>query len=75
MLATFSKSFMFDRAYLFDLGYFCVRAAWTAMPDDFDMNAANYSSGSCLCPTNVTGGMCQPGYYCPMGSEDPVSCE
>lgn len=25
-------------------------------------------------PTDATGGICPPGYYCPLGSDDPVQC-
>lgn len=31
-------------------------------------------TGDCLCPTNQTGGLCQSGYYCPMGSYEPIPC-
>jgi len=31
-------------------------------------------SGDCICPSNQTGGQCQPGYYCPEGSYEPVPC-
>ncbi|XP_023933583.1 fibrillin-2 [Lingula anatina] len=51
-------------------GYFCVRAAWSSEPSDYD----NYTTGDCLCPSTVTGGECQPGYYCPQGSWEPISC-
>ena len=34
-----------------DKGYFCVRAAWSKTPIDYD----NFTSGDCLCPTNSTG--------------------
>lgn len=30
--------------------------------------------GDCLCPSNQTGGLCQPGYYCPIGSHEPIPC-
>ena len=33
-----------------------------------------YISGDCLCPSNQTGGQCQPGYYCPVGSYEPTPC-
>ena len=52
-------------------GYFCVHAAWLAQPSDYN----NYTAGDCLCPTESTGGQCQPGYYCPEGSEEPTPCE
>ncbi|GFS22362.1 fibrillin-1-like [Elysia marginata] len=53
-----------------DQGYFCVVGAWSAQPSEYD----NFTVGDCLCPSNVTGGQCQPGYYCPQGSHEPVAC-
>ncbi|XP_077985305.1 uncharacterized protein LOC144439945 [Glandiceps talaboti] len=53
-----------------DAGWFCVNAAWSPRPFDFD----NYTSGDCLCPTTLTGGQCQPGYFCPQGSFEPTPC-
>lgn len=51
-------------------GWFCVRAAWSDMPTDYD----NFTSGDCLCPSNSTGGECQEGFFCPEGSHEPVPC-
>ena len=51
-------------------GYFCVHGAWRQDPQDYN----NYTVGACLCPDNATGGQCQPGFYCPRGSEKPTSC-
>ena len=53
------------------LGYFCIRAAYDPSPQDYN----SFVVGDCLCPENVTGGECQPGYYCPEGSNEPTSCE
>jgi hypothetical protein len=50
---------------------FCVLGAWSATPTDYN----NFTHGDCLCPSNTTGGMCQPGYYCPQGSLEPTLCE
>ena len=51
-------------------GYFCLLGAWSSQPTDFN----NYTDGSCLCPSNSTGGQCQPGYFCPRGSLEPTPC-
>ncbi|XP_072885876.1 uncharacterized protein [Hemitrygon akajei] len=51
-------------------GWFCVSAAWTAQPFDLD----NYTTANCLCPATATGGKCQPGFYCPEGSVEPIPC-
>lgn len=51
-------------------GYFCVNAAFTDRPLDYD----NFTSGDCLCPANSTGGECQEGFFCPEGSHEPTSC-
>ncbi|XP_063797929.1 scavenger receptor class F member 1-like [Pseudophryne corroboree] len=53
-----------------DPGWFCVSAAWTPQPFDLD----NYTSANCLCPATATGGKCLPGFYCPEGSTEPISC-
>ena len=50
--------------FFLTLGYFCIRAAFDPNPQDFN----SYIVGDCLCPDNITGGECQPGYYCPEGS-------
>ena len=51
-------------------GYFCVNAAWTDKPQDYD----NFTAGDCLCPANSTGGKCQEGFFCPEGSDEPTAC-
>ena len=51
-------------------GYFCVNAAYTDEPQDYD----NFTSGDCLCPANSTGGECQEGFFCPQGSHEPTAC-
>lgn len=41
-----------------------------------DICTGNYSSidiCSCL-EMNMTGGRCQPSFYCPLGSSAPISC-
>ncbi|XP_070551430.1 uncharacterized protein [Ptychodera flava] len=53
-----------------DAGWFCIRAAWSPTPTDYD----NYTSGDCLCPSTSTGGQCQPGSFCPKGSFEPTPC-
>nr|DBA16528.1 TPA: hypothetical protein GDO54_003912 [Pyxicephalus adspersus] len=53
-----------------DPGWFCVSAAWTPQPFDLD----NYTSANCLCPATSTGGKCLPGFYCPGGTAEPISC-
>ncbi|KAJ8397174.1 hypothetical protein AAFF_G00440080 [Aldrovandia affinis] len=51
-------------------GWFCVSAAWNSQPFDLD----NYTNANCLCPATSTGGRCQEGYYCPVGSPEPHPC-
>ncbi|XP_077578967.1 uncharacterized protein LOC144200597 [Stigmatopora nigra] len=51
-------------------GWFCVSAAWNSQPFDLD----NYTNANCLCPATATGGRCQPGFYCPTGSSEPLPC-
>ncbi|KAF3692794.1 Sushi, von Willebrand factor type A, EGF and pentraxin domain-containing protein 1 [Channa argus] len=51
-------------------GWFCVSAAWNSQPFDLD----NYTNANCLCPATSTGGRCQVGYYCPIGSSEPLPC-
>ena len=53
-----------------DAGWYCVRGAWSATPTDL----ANYTNAGCFCPVNSTGGKCQPGQYCPRGSDQPLNC-
>ncbi|KAK7882551.1 hypothetical protein WMY93_028725 [Mugilogobius chulae] len=53
-----------------EAGWFCVSAAWTSQPFDLD----NYTNANCLCPATATGGRCQPGFYCPVGSSEPLPC-
>lgn len=55
---------------LFLLGWFCVSAAWNSQPFDLD----NYTNANCLCPATSTGGRCQVGFYCPVGSSEPLPC-
>jgi hypothetical protein len=59
-------------------GWYCIRGAWADQPADFgtpncDNSTVNISS-NCYCPTNATGGQCQKGQYCPMGSNEALSC-
>lgn len=51
-------------------GWFCVSAAWNSQPFDLD----NYTNANCLCPATSTGGRCQVGFYCPLGSPEPLLC-
>ncbi|KAF6736840.1 hypothetical protein FQA47_014055 [Oryzias melastigma] len=51
-------------------GWFCVSAAWNSQPFDLD----NYTNANCLCPATSTGGRCQVGFYCPLGSPEPLPC-
>lgn len=55
---------------LFLSGWFCVSAAWNSQPFDLD----NYTNANCLCPATSTGGRCQVGFYCPLGSSEPMPC-
>lgn len=55
---------------LFLSGWFCVSAAWNSQPFDLD----NYTNANCLCPATSTGGRCQVGFYCPLGSSEPLPC-
>lgn len=52
-------------------GYFCVSGAATATPTDYDTSL----TCDCPLPSNITGGQCQPGDYCPQGSVEPTPCE
>jgi hypothetical protein len=54
-----------------DAGWFCVRGAKSKQPADYN----NYTTGACLCPSNSTGGRCQPGFYCPQQSYEPTKCK
>lgn len=57
---------------LCDAGWFCTGGAYEARP----IVIGNYSTidiCSCL-ELNMTGGKCQPGFYCPEGSSAPISC-
>ena len=56
------------------IGYYCVRGAHLPNPQDFE-NITTLFGGVCLCPSNSTGGECQPGFYCPKGSKEPIPCE
>lgn len=56
--------------FLFLSGWFCVSAAWNSQPFDLD----NYTNANCLCPATSTGGRCQVGFYCPLGSSEPILC-
>ncbi|KAM6933259.1 uncharacterized protein FYW49_001626 [Xenentodon cancila] len=51
-------------------GWFCVSAAWNSQPFDLD----NYTNANCLCPATSTGGRCQVGFFCPLGSSEPIPC-
>ncbi|KAM4567238.1 uncharacterized protein PAE49_010636 isoform 2-T2 [Odontesthes bonariensis] len=51
-------------------GWFCVSAAWNSQPFDLD----NYTNANCLCPATSTGGRCHMGFYCPLGSSEPIPC-
>ncbi|XP_071807027.1 uncharacterized protein, partial [Asterias amurensis] len=52
-------------------GWYCIRGAWSDMPTDYGYD--NIST-NCFCPGNSTGGQCQPGEYCPEGSNYPTPC-
>lgn len=53
-------------------GWYCVRGAWSDQPAD--ITSFNYTMSSCFCPANQTGGKCQPGEFCPTGSDQPQAC-
>lgn len=61
---------LFVLLVLFLSGWFCVSAAWNSQPFDLD----NYTNANCLCPATSTGGRCQVGFYCPLGSQEPLPC-
>ena len=61
---------------LCDEGWYCVRAAVSPRPYDIGNTSyidANVTS-NCFCAIDETGGMCQPGQYCPRGSSQPLDC-
>ena len=48
------------------------------MSKAFDPNPQDYNTNlvcDCPLPDNITGGECQPGYYCAQGSHEPTPCE
>ena len=53
-------------------GWYCIRGAWSDQPTDISTYNSSYSD--CFCPANQTGGQCQPGQYCPVGSSSPQDC-
>ena len=52
-------------------GWYCVRGAWSERPTDYGYSNVSLS---CFCPSNATGGECQPGQFCPRGSKEPQPC-
>ncbi|XP_071497018.1 uncharacterized protein [Diadema antillarum] len=52
-------------------GWYCIRGAWSDTPTDYGYNNITVS---CFCPTNATGGQCEPGEFCPRGSIEPSPC-
>ena len=57
-------------------GWYCIRGAWSAKPADVGvLGYCNSTNGTgCFCPNTTTGGVCQPGFYCPNGSREPQPC-
>lgn len=52
-----------------DGGWYCRRGAWSNTP----IEMGNFTD-SCYCSNVSTGGQCQPGQYCPKGSNEPRPC-
>ena len=51
-------------------GWYCVGGAWSDQPTDI----GNYTASDCICPSDLTGGQCQLGEFCPTGSSGPTPC-
>ena len=52
-------------------GWYCSRGAWSDRPITLGNATTN---DTCFCPSDVTGGKCQPGEFCPVGSHAPLPC-
>nr|XP_047130962.1 uncharacterized protein LOC100202447 isoform X1 [Hydra vulgaris] len=52
-------------------GYFCLLGAKTSKPN---YEYSNCSLLGCTCSTNVTGGVCPSGFFCPSGIDTPLAC-
>ena len=57
-------------------GWYCIRGAWSDKPTDdgYSGGADNGTAADCFCPNSTTGGQCQPGEFCPGGSDLPTPC-
>ena len=59
-------------------GWFCSRGAFSPEPYDFALlNLTDVFASvidSCHCTNVSTGGQCQPGFYCPQGTDIPIPC-
>lgn len=51
-------------------GWYCISGARTDQPLDI----GNYTASNCTCPSDLTGGQCQIGEFCPTGSSSPTAC-
>ncbi|XP_070551431.1 multiple epidermal growth factor-like domains protein 6 [Ptychodera flava] len=52
-------------------GWYCIRGAWSDQPTDYGFSNITIN---CYCPSNSTGGQCEPGEFCPIGSSEPTPC-
>ncbi|EDO39339.1 predicted protein, partial [Nematostella vectensis] len=55
-------------------GFYCVRGAWSREPTDMGVMRYFSNASQCYCSNETTGGMCQPGEFCPEGSQQPTPC-
>ena len=52
-------------------GWYCRRGSWSENPIDL----GNLTTpDSCYCTNTSVGDRCQPGFYCPTGSAEPIEC-
>ena len=54
-------------------GWFCSRGAISPEPLNLGLVDPNMPD-SCFCTNISTGGRCEPGSYCPQGSDRPIAC-
>lgn len=52
-------------------GWYCRRGSWSDKPVDL----GNTTNEGCYCSNVSIGGKCMPGFYCPGGSSEPISCD
>ena len=51
-------------------GWYCLGGARSDQPTDI----GNYTASNCTCPSDLTGGQCQIGHFCPTGTSIPQAC-